>query len=102
MFAILETATGEHTLFAGGELWGETGQQFGEWMEKLHATGCPAMVVDLSAATGMNSSGIGKLLSVLRRAVEEKRTLRIRGCGERLYDLFRIIKLDTILEISRE
>jgi len=102
MFTMLETQNGEQTLFASGELWGESGQQFGEWMEKLFEAKCPSMVVDLTRATGMNSGAIGKLLSVLKRSLEEGRTFKVVGCSDKLFELFHIIKLDTIMEIRRE
>ena len=102
MFTILETGAGQHTLYAGGELWGEVGQQFNAWMEKLYDTRSSTMILDLSTALSMNSSAIGKLISVLRRANEERRTFRIVGCSDRLFDMFRIIKLDSIIEITRQ
>lgn len=100
-FNLKKTGPGETTLFVDADLHGETGKQFSEWMETLYAAKSPAIVVDLTKGTGITSEGIGKLLSVRRRALEDNRTFKIDGCSANVYDTLKKIKIDTLIEIAR-
>jgi len=100
-FKLKQTGPGEMTLFVNSDLHGEPGKRFSEWMEKLYATKCLAIVVDLSQGIGITSEGIGKLLSVRRRALEDNRTFKINGCSDNVYSTFKKIRLHTLIEIAR-
>ena len=52
-------------------------------------------------ALGITSSAIGKLLSVYRRLQGKNKKLKIGGCSDVLLSVFRKIKLDTLIQITK-
>jgi anti-anti-sigma regulatory factor len=91
----------EIALVVAGSLFGEAGIEFETAMESFVETSYPTVTLDLSMALGITSSAIGKLMSVHKRLLARNRKLRIRGCSDVLFSVFKKIKLDTIIQITR-
>ena len=90
----------ETALIVAGSLFGEAGIEFENAMESLVETSFSTVTLDLSMALGITSSAIGKLLSVHKRLQARNRKLRIRGCSDVLLNVFKKIKLDTLIQIT--
>jgi anti-sigma B factor antagonist len=58
----------------------------------------PHVVVDLSAVTFMDSSGLGALIAGLKRARQAQGDLRIAGANEQVLTVLRLTNLDKVLK----
>jgi anti-anti-sigma factor len=101
MFRI-ETVPGDETiLIASGPIAGESAAEFGKKIEALVAGRASTVTLDLSQTPAMNSEAIGKLLLLRKKLAEQKRVLRIRGCSDPLWRIFKTIKLDTLIPMEQ-
>ncbi len=68
-------------------------------LERL-ADGDRKFLVDFSAASYIDSSGLGVLVSLSKKIREEEGELRLCGLDEDLHTLFELTKLDTLFRIA--
>lgn len=61
--------------------------------------GCSHVVVDLARVGFMDSSGLGALVSGLKRIKERDGTIRLACAGEQVLKVFRITGLDKVFPI---
>jgi anti-anti-sigma factor len=101
MFRLETVSGGETILTAVGPIAGESVAEFGRKIEALVAGRATTVTLDLSHADGMSSDAIGKLLELKKKLVEQKRVLRIQGCSDTLWDVFKRIKLDSLIPIQK-
>jgi anti-anti-sigma factor len=98
----LETVAGDETILtAVGPIAGESVAEFGRKIKALVAGRATTVTLDLSHAEGMSSDAIGKLLELKKQLVEQKRVLRIQGCSDTLWDVFKRIKLDSLIPMQK-
>ena len=62
-------------------------------------SGCSALVVDMSAVDFIDSSGLGVLVSVLKRVREQDATMTVVADREIVLKVFRITGLDRVFPI---
>ena len=72
----------------GNELFGLVDQQFR-----------PKLLLDFSHVDYLSSAALGKLITLHKRIREKKGQLRFCTIKPKIYDVFRITKLDKIFEI---
>jgi anti-anti-sigma factor len=97
-----ETVSGGETILtAMGPISAETVAEFGRRLELLAAGRSTTVTLDLSQVNGMTSAAIGMILALRKKLVDQKKVLRIQGCSDQLLEIFRMIKLDTIIPIQR-
>lgn len=101
MFSLEKVSQTELMLVVSGSLYGEAGAEFEKRLESLVETEYSTITLNLSMALGITSAAIGKLLGVRKRLAEQNKKIRIQGCNETLYQTFKKIKLDTIMEITQ-
>ncbi|MDM8526197.1 STAS domain-containing protein [Desulfococcaceae bacterium HSG8] len=84
---------------------GEIGEKEAEALRKcfieLDRSSVSEIIFDFSTVTHIGSSGIGKLLLFNKELSVCGGSIRIENVSEMVYDLFRLLKLDTILSVSR-
>jgi anti-anti-sigma factor len=101
MFRI-ETVSGDETiLIASGPIAGEATADFGKKVEALVGGRASNITLDLSQVPAMNSEAIGKLLLLRKKLADQKRVLRIQGCSDPLWQIFKTIKLDTLIPMQQ-
>ncbi|PIF02881.1 MAG: anti-anti-sigma factor [Desulfococcus sp.] len=67
-----------------------------------HALGDTREVVfDFSGVSYIGSAGIGKLLLFYKEVAVNGGTMSVIGVSPGIFDLFRVLKLDTIFSVSR-
>jgi anti-sigma B factor antagonist len=66
-------------------------------IESAVEQGQPRLVVDLSATTFIDSSGLGALVAGLKRARQAGGDLRIAGGGEQVHMVLGLTNLDRVL-----
>jgi len=59
----------------------------------------PFVILDMNNVKFVDSSGCGAILSCLRKAREAKGDVKICNTAEQIIELFRLIRLDRIIEI---
>jgi anti-anti-sigma regulatory factor len=101
MFSLEKVSDTELMLVVTGSLYGEAGAEFERRLEWLAQSDYSTNTLDLSMALGITSPAIGKILATRKKLLERNKIIRIRGCNETLYETFRRIKLDTIMEITK-
>jgi len=96
-----ETASqDEVVLIVTGSIFSEDGIEFEKKMDSLCESRFPTITLDLSAVPSITSGAIGKLIQVRKLLLEQKRKLQIHGCSDALLRIFRMIRLDTLIEIT--
>ena len=97
-----ETVSGGETILTvTGTIAGEAVAEFGKRIEALAAGRSTTVTLDLSQCIAMNSEAIGKLLVLRMRLGEQKKALRIEGCSDPLWNVFKMIKMDILIPIAR-
>jgi len=92
----------ETRLVVSGPLYSEAGEELETRLESLFRNNFLTITIDFSMALGMTASAVARLISVQKRLRQQKRTIRIIGCNEMLYTLFQKIKLDTIMQLTKD
>ena len=82
----------------GNVLGGPDGADLHDYLTDLREAGRRTLVMDLSKATLMNSSGLGMLVSALTTMRNAGGDLRLSGVPERVHGLFVITKLDRVFK----
>jgi anti-anti-sigma factor len=101
MFRQETVSGGETILIVTGPIVGDVMAEFTKKLEALGASRSTTVTLDLSQVPAMNSAAIGKLLSLRTRLVEQKRVMKIHGCSDQLWTIFKMIKLDTLIPIEK-
>ena len=63
-------------------------------------SGCPQLIVDMSAVDFIDSSGLGVLVGILKRVSEQGSTMTIVSDREVVLKVFRITGLDRVFPIA--
>lgn len=92
---------GDRILRLSGDLDLNTSRQLRELLATAIDGGAPRVVVDLSAVDFIDSTGLGDLVSALKRARRKDRELILRSPRTNAQKLFEITGLHRIFEIER-
>jgi len=92
---------GEVILIAGGPITGEAVQEFQHKIDAVTAGRPTLITLDLGHCPAMNSEAIGKLLSLRKRLAEQGKQLRIQGCSDQLFSLFKTIRMDSLIPLQK-
>ncbi|MCD4831554.1 MAG: STAS domain-containing protein [Anaerohalosphaeraceae bacterium] len=60
------------------------------------------LVIDFSEVQFLSSTVLGLLIRVSKRIYEQKGRLRLCSIGPKIYDIFKITRLDEVFEISED
>ena len=82
-----------------GEVDVYTAPRLKEGLVEMIEGGCANVVVDLEAVSFIDSSGLGVLVSALRRARERDGTVHIVCTRENILKIFRITGLDKVFPV---
>jgi anti-sigma B factor antagonist len=82
-----------------GEVDVYTAPRLKEKLIEMIESGCINIVVDLEAVSFIDSSGLGVLVSALRRAREREGAVRIVCTRENILKIFRITGLDKVFPV---
>ncbi|NTU72398.1 MAG: STAS domain-containing protein [Coriobacteriia bacterium] len=83
----------------GGEVDVYTAPKLKERLIELVEGGCSNVVVDLEGVSFIDSSGLGVLVSILRRARERDGAVRIVCTRDNILKIFRITGLDKVFPV---
>jgi anti-sigma B factor antagonist len=94
-----EQAGASCTVALAGEIDVYTSPRLKQELLDLIDGGCVDIVIDLDALSFIDSSGLGVLVSGLRRAKEHGGTLRLICTNESILKIFRITGLDKVFPL---
>jgi anti-anti-sigma factor len=100
VFTRTERSRDEVVLAVNGPLTDETADEFQRHLDGLLAGAWPIVTLDFSQVKAIASKPTGKIVFLMKRLQERKRTFRIRGCDPGLHDQFRMIRFDRIIDIQ--
>ena len=99
----LETATreagGYTILVLRGEVDVYTAPQFREAIDKILTPGQLHLIVDMSGISYIDSSGLGILLSAIKRVRPKGGTVNLVGCNSAIDRVLRITNLNTVFNV---
>lgn len=87
------------TVTLEGEIDVYTAPRLKEELVSVVESGCPNVIVDMQNVGFIDSSGLGVLVSALRRARERDGVVRIVCTRENILKIFRITGLDKVFPI---
>jgi len=99
-FVRSERSRDEVVLAVNGPLMDETADEFARHLDALLAGEWPTVTLDFSHVKAIASKPTGKIVFLMKHLQEKSRRLRIRGCDPGLYQQFRMIRFDRIIDIS--
>jgi anti-sigma B factor antagonist len=82
-----------------GEIDVYTAPKLKEELVAVIESGCANVVIDLEGVTFIDSSGLGVLVSALRRARERDGAVRVVCTRENILKIFRITGLDKVFPV---
>ena len=94
-----ERDDGVCTVILEGEIDVYTAPKLKEVLVEAIESGCPNIIVDLQQVAFIDSSGLGVLVSALRRARERDGVVRIVCTRDNVLKIFRITGLDKVFPI---
>lgn len=83
-----------------GELDVDSAKRRGAELETAVSSGGPNVVVDLSALTFCDSSGVRALLALHRQAQGSGRALHVRGASGSVAEVLRLTGVDRVLQVA--
>jgi len=99
-FGISTTNQGDWVVMAvSGEVDMATGPALRDNLLSVLAAGTHRIVLDLSAITFMDSSGLGALLGSQRRARLLEGEIRLAAPSERVVEILRLTNLDRVFDV---
>jgi len=99
-FIRTERSHEEVVLAVDGPLYDEFADEFQRQLDALVAGGWPIVTLDFTKVKVIASKATGKIVFLLKRLQETRRTLRIRGCDPGLYVQFKAVRFDRIIDIQ--
>ena len=99
-FTRTERSREEAVLAVAGPLYDEIADEFQFHLDAAIAGGWPIITLDFKRVKVIASKAFGKIVFVMKRLQETRRTLRIRGCDPDLWNQFKATRFDRILDIE--
>ena len=97
---VCEGQEAEFLVRVGGRMTHSDHRGFRAILAAINESACPRIVFDLEKAEFMDSSALGMLLIVRDAAVQQQRTVVLRGAGGQVEKLIAIGKLHKYFEIA--
>lgn len=98
-FVRTERSREEVVLAVAGPLYDEYADDFQRELDAMSAGGWPLVTLDFSRVKVIASKATGKIVFTMKRLEETRRKLRIRGCDPMLYQQFKAVRFDRIIDI---
>ena len=100
---LIVTREGGQVFFEiGGDIDESGADKIKSRFRQLNTSAINEAVFDFSKVRHIGSAGIGKLLLIYKDLAINGGSLRIENASEAIYELMRVLKLDTIFKISRD
>jgi anti-sigma B factor antagonist len=85
-----------------GDIYIEQGDELLKVFNGIIEKSPKEVVIDLNELKSITSSGIGKIVLLYKEMDKKKGKIKIIGVNETIMQIFRIVKLDKLVEIESE
>ena len=85
-----------------GDIYIDQADELLETFNNLIETGPEEVLLDLMGLKSITSSGIGKIVLLYKELQKKKGVLKIEGVNDTIMEIFKIVKLDKLVEIRGE
>jgi anti-sigma B factor antagonist len=85
-----------------GDIYIEQGDELLKVFNGIIEKSPKEVVIDLNELKSITSSGIGKIVLLYKEMDKKKGKIKIIGVNETIMQIFRIVKLDKLVEIEGE
>ena len=76
-------------------------QELKQDVEKELKSGSKHIALDFGKLNSINSAGLGVLIGILNKIKSSEGSLKLLNVNERIMNIFKITKLDTIFDINK-
>ncbi|HUT65914.1 MAG TPA: STAS domain-containing protein [Spirochaetota bacterium] len=85
-----------------GDIYIDQADELLETFNNIIEKGPEEVLLDLKGLKSITSSGIGKIVLLYKELQKKKGVLRIEGVNDTIMEIFKIVKLDKLVEIRGE
>ena len=101
MKILVSDGDGRTTVTLKGDIYTEQGDELHQVFTDILDKNPNEVVIDLSDLKSITSSGIGKIVYLYKDLNKKGGKIRIVGVNDTIMQIFRIVKLDKLMEIER-
>lgn len=94
--------TGVYVIEPSGILDSPKGEQFRQLVDDALATGKEIILIDLKDITFVDSSGLGALVSVLKKVRAAERRMYVCSVNDQVRMLFELTSMDRVFQIFKD
>lgn len=88
-------------IYLKGDIYVEQADELFEVFNKIIEKSPREVVIDISGLKSISSSGIGKIVFLYKGLKKKNGKVRITGVNETIMQIFRVIKLDKLMEVEQ-
>jgi anti-sigma B factor antagonist len=85
-----------------GDIYIDQADELLETFNNIIEKGPEEVLLDLQGLKSITSSGIGKIVLLYKELQKKKGVLKIEGVNDTIMEIFKIVKLDKLVEIRGE
>jgi len=85
-----------------GDIYIDQADELLETFNNIIEKGPEEVLLDLKGLKSITSSGIGKIVLLYKELQKKKGVLKIEGVNDTIMEIFKIVKLDKLVEIRGE
>ena len=85
-----------------GDIYIDQADELLETFNNIIEKGPEEVLLDLMGLKSITSSGIGKIVLLYKELQKKKGVLKIEGVNDTIMEIFKIVKLDKLVEIRGE
>jgi anti-sigma B factor antagonist len=83
-----------------GDIYVEQGDELSKVFNTIAEKNPKEVVIDLTGLNSITSSGIGKIVLLYKELNKKSGTVRITGVNKTIMEIFKVVKLDKLVEIE--
>ncbi len=85
-----------------GDIYIDQADELLETFNNIIEKGPEEVLLDLKGLKSITSSGIGKIVLLYKELQKKKGVLKIEGANDTIMEIFKIVRLDKLVEIQGE
>jgi len=94
------TGDGKVIVSLKGDIYVDQADELVEVFNSILEHASQEVIIDISGLKSITSSGIGKIVLLYKNLNEKNRKLKIIGVNDTIMQIFKIVKLDKLIEIE--
>ncbi|KPJ86694.1 MAG: hypothetical protein AMS17_11270 [Spirochaetes bacterium DG_61] len=96
----VDSSNGTVTVTLKGDIYVDQADELVNVFNSIVEKGPQEVIIDISGLKSITSSGIGKIVLLYKNLHEKNAQLKIIGVNDTIMQIFKIVKLDKLVEIE--